>query len=305
MDVIQLENISKKYKETIALENIDLKIESNRIYGLIGVNGAGKSTLVKIITGNIFPTKGSIKLFNKSFSKELIKSREHISATIETPSFYSGLTAEENIRLACIELGIEFGMEQKEIFQQLEIMDSLKKKAKNLSLGTKQKLGLGIAFLKNPDLLILDEPTNGIDPISVSKLRRIFRDFIEKENKTILISSHILTELYQIATDFIFIDKGKIIQVVSKTELTKDLGTSVIGYRENIEEVYNILKIACPEREYRLKNNTLEVRGIYSKDEELEIIKKLRLNNCKTEIKRDNLETYMIKLVEGDNEELN
>ena len=115
MDVIQLENISKKYKETIALENIDLKIESNRIYGLIGVNGAGKSTLVKIITGNIFPTKGSIKLFNKSFSKELIKSREHISATIETPSFYSGLTAEENIRLACIELGIEFGMEQKEI----------------------------------------------------------------------------------------------------------------------------------------------------------------------------------------------
>ena len=229
MDVIQLENISKKYKETIALENIDLKIESNRIYGLIGVNGAGKSTLVKIITGNIFPTKGSIKLFNKSFSKELIKSREHISATIETPSFYSGLTAEENIRLACIELGIEFGMEQKEIFQQLEIMDSLKKKAKNLSLGTKQKLGLGIAFLKNPDLLILDEPTNGIDPISVSKLRRIFRDFIEKENKTILISSHILTELYEIATDFIFIDKGKIIQVVSKTELTKDLGTSVIG----------------------------------------------------------------------------
>ena len=285
MDVIQLENISKKYKETIALENIDLKIESNRIYGLIGVNGAGKSTLVKIITGNIFPTKGSIKLFNKSFSKELIKSREHISATIETPSFYSGLTAEENIRLACIELGIEFGMEQKEIFQQLEIMDSLKKKAKNL--------------------LILDEPTNGIDPISVSKLRRIFRDFIEKENKTILISSHILTELYEIATDFIFIDKGKIIQVVSKTELTKDLGTSVIGYRDNIEEVYNLLKIACPEREYRLKNNTLEVRGIYSKDEELEIIKKLRLNNCKTEIKRDNLETYMIKLVEGDNEELN
>ena len=80
MDVIQLENISKKYKETIALENIDLKIESNRIYGLIGVNGAGKSTLVKIITGNIFPTKGSIKLFNKSFSKELIKSREHIKA---------------------------------------------------------------------------------------------------------------------------------------------------------------------------------------------------------------------------------
>lgn len=107
--------------------------------------------------------------------------------------------------------------------------------------------------MKNPDLLILDEPTNGIDPISVSKLRRIFRDFIEKENKTILISSHILTELYEIATDFIFIDKGKIIQVVSKTELTKDLGTSVIGYRENIEEVYNILKIACPEREYRLK----------------------------------------------------
>lgn len=305
MSLLELRNISKKYKDTVALNDVNLRLEKNRIYGLIGVNGAGKTTLIKIITGVIFPTNGIIKLFEKSESNELTKCRKRVSATIETPSFYQWMSVEENVKLACIENGIIYGKEVKDIFDELQILGEFKKKTKNLSLGMKQKLGLGIALIKDPDLLILDEPTNGVDPVSVIKLRSIFRTYIEKNNKTILISSHILTELYEIATDFIFIEGGRIIQIISKDTLMQGLDSCIVTYGDNIKEIYNTLLIDFPQAEYKFSNNSIEIRKGNSQYEESEIVKKLRLNNYEVVIKKDNLENYMIRLMEDGDEKIN
>ncbi len=216
--ILKLNNISKNFGNQKALNNVSMNIRKGDIYGLIGRNGAGKTTLLKTIVTLSNPTSGTIQLFGSQDKKEYLEELKRTGSVIETPVAYDQLTAEQNLQYYCKLRGIT---DKKAVSQALKFVDlegTKNKEFKNFSLGMKQKLGLAIALLSKPDFLILDEPINGLDPIAIVE----FRDLLIKLNKehgiTILISSHILNELYQVANRFGIINEGNLIKELSKGE---------------------------------------------------------------------------------------
>lgn len=194
--ILKTTNLSKSFKEQVAVNNVSLCIKKNSVYGLLGPNGAGKSTVLKMITGILRATSGSIEFDGHAWSR---KDLNNIGALIETPPLYENLTAYENLKVRAILLGVD----NKRIWEVLQIVnlsDAGKKRAGQFSLGMKQRLGIAIALLNNPKLLILDEPSNGIDPVGMEELRKLIRSFPQK-GITVILSSHILSEVQQIADD--------------------------------------------------------------------------------------------------------
>ena len=216
--IIETKNLTKKYKHNTALNNINLKLEKGKVYGFIGKNGAGKTTFIRMITGLAFPTSGELSLFGNSREKELQEARRKIGALVEGPSLYPFMSAKENLKAQQIQLGKEDEREIGELLDLVGLSGVGNKKARNFSLGMKQRLGIAMSLIGNPDFLIWDEPINGLDPEGIKEIR-ILIDALNKKSKTLLISSHILGELESTATDFIIIDKGKIIENISKDEL--------------------------------------------------------------------------------------
>ena len=216
--IIETKNLTKKYKHNTALNNINLKLEKGKVYGFIGKNGAGKTTFIRMITGLAFPTSGELSLFGNSREKELQEARRKIGALVEGPSLYPFMSAKENLKAQQIQLGKEDEREIGELLDLVGLSGVGNKKARNFSLGMKQRLGIAMSLIGNPDFLIWDEPINGLDPEGIKEIR-ILIDDLNKKGKTLLISSHILGELENTATDFIIIDKGNIIENISKDEL--------------------------------------------------------------------------------------
>lgn len=216
--IVETKNLTKKYKHNTALNNINLKLEKGKVYGFIGKNGAGKTTFIRMITGLAFPTSGELSLFGNSREKELQEARRKIGALVEGPSLYPFMSAKENLKTQQIQLGKEDEREIDELLELVGLSGVGNKKARNFSLGMKQRLGIAMSLIGNPDFLIWDEPINGLDPEGIKEIR-ILIDALNKKGKTLLISSHILGELESTATDFIIIDKGKIIENISKDEL--------------------------------------------------------------------------------------
>jgi hypothetical protein len=216
--IIETKNLTKKYKHNTALNNINLKLEKGKVYGFIGKNGAGKTTFIRMITGLAFPTSGELSLFGNSREKELQEARRKIGALVEGPSLYPFMSAKENLKAQQIQLGKEDEREIGELLDLVGLSGVGNKKARNFSLGMKQRLGIAMSLIGNPDFLIWDEPINGLDPEGIKEIR-ILIDDLNKKGKTLLISSHILGELESTATDFIIIDKGNIIENISKDEL--------------------------------------------------------------------------------------
>jgi len=216
--IVETKNLTKKYKHNTALNNINLKLEKGKVYGFIGKNGAGKTTFIRMITGLAFPTSGELSLFGNSREKELQEARRKIGALVEGPSLYPFMSAKENLKAQQIQLGKEDEREIGELLDLVGLSGVGNKKARNFSLGMKQRLGIAMSLIGNPDFLIWDEPINGLDPEGIKEIR-ILIDDLNKKGKTLLISSHILGELENTATDFIIIDKGNIIENISKDEL--------------------------------------------------------------------------------------
>lgn len=217
--ILKVNSLTKSYHGVPALKDISLTLVPGKIYGLIGQNGAGKSTLMRLITGLSFPTQGSIELFGHTGNKDLQMERKRIGCMIEYPSLSADLTAKENIRLHRIMRGIPNKEIEEELLELVGLSNTGKKKAKNFSLGMKQRLGIAISLLGNPEFLILDEPINGLDPIGVVEIRNLIKKLWEEKGMTILISSHNLPELYQTATDYIIIHKGIIKQTLTLSQL--------------------------------------------------------------------------------------
>lgn len=217
--MLEIKDLSKAYKEQTALNHVNLRLEKGRIYGLIGKNGAGKTTLMRMIAGLGFPTAGTIELFGKKNRKELEAAGKRIGSLIEQPGLVGGMTAKENIHLQCLMKGIPNYEIEDELLKLVGLADTGKKKVRNFSLGMKQRLGIANILTGNPDLLMLDEPTNGLDPSGVIEMRSLLKKLQEYENKTILISSHNLPELYQVATDYIIIHNGEIKETITHEEL--------------------------------------------------------------------------------------
>lgn len=217
--IITANGLNKSYKHDMVLKNVNIAVNSGEIYGLVGKNGAGKTTLMKILLGLTPVTSGKITLMGAETEREFQQSRASIGAMIETPAFYPYMSATENLNYYRIQRGIR---DKKCVERALELVglsEVGKKKYKQFSLGMKQRLGLALAILHNPKLLILDEPINGLDPQGIREVRELIRYLNEEEHVTVLISSHILSELSQLASRFGFINNGTIVKEVNLSEI--------------------------------------------------------------------------------------
>lgn len=201
--LLETSDLCKRFKEQNAVEHVSLHVKKNSVYGLLGPNGAGKSTTLKMITGILKPTSGTITFNGQSWTRNALN---QIGALIEMPPLYENLTAYENLKVRALLLGL--GDERiSEVLQIVRLTDTGKKRAGQFSLGMKQRLGIAIALLNHPKLLILDEPTNGLDPVGIEELRELIRSFPSK-GITVILSSHILSEVQQIADHIGIISKG-------------------------------------------------------------------------------------------------
>lgn len=217
-NILELHNVTKTYKKQTVLNDVSMTICKGDIYGLIGRNGSGKTTLLKSIVKMIHLTSGEIQLFGATTNKEFLKQLRRVGNVIETPIAYDQLTAAENLTYYCKVNGIIEKDAVDKALAFVDLQDTGKKKYKHFSLGMKQKLGLAIALLNKPDFLILDEPINGLDPVAIAEFRELLLKLNREQNMTILISSHILDELFQVATRFGFIKDGIMIKEMTKEE---------------------------------------------------------------------------------------
>lgn len=202
-NIIETKQLTKNFKQEKVLKDISIHVRENSVYGLLGPNGAGKSTLLKLITGVLKPTSGEILMDGRKWQRSDLK---NIGSMIEGPAIYDNLTAFENLEALALLLDVPKSRIN-EVLRIIGLAKTDKKIAKNFSLGMKQRLGIGMALLNNPKLLILDEPTNGLDPIGIQELRELIRSFPEK-GITVILSSHLLSEVQHVADDIGIISQG-------------------------------------------------------------------------------------------------
>ena len=219
--ILRTNNLYKKYVKNLALNNINLEIKKGDIYGFIGQNGAGKTTLLRIATGLTFPTKGTVELFGQSSKKGLVESIKRVGAVVENPALFPNMSAYENLELHRLQKGIPDKKCSERTLELVGLKNTGRKKVANFSLGMKQRLGIAIALLSDPEFLILDEPTNGLDPMGIVELRQLIKRLNKEREMTVLISSHILSELHQLATRYGIIHKGKLIEQITALQLNQ------------------------------------------------------------------------------------
>ncbi len=218
--VLKTNSLCKTYRNFDALNGLTMNVPKGAIYGFVGRNGAGKTTLIRLICGLQEPTSGDFTLYGtKHMDKKIAKARRHLGAVVETPAYYGDMSAVENLKMQYAMLGLPTYEGIEDLLKLVRLDDTGKKKAKDFSLGMKQRLGIALALCGNPDLLILDEPINGLDPQGIVEIRELILRLNREREITVLISSHILDELSRLATHYGFIDKGKIIQEIGAEEL--------------------------------------------------------------------------------------
>lgn len=218
MAVIQTRGLSKRYRDNWAVDHLDLAVEQGDIYGFIGRNGAGKSTTLKLLCGLARPTQGEALIFGRPIGDPV--ARRRVGALIEQPGLYPDLSGRENLRLYATLLGLDSPERQvDEVLETVGLSSGEKKRVKHYSMGMKQRLGVGLALLGGPDLLLLDEPINGLDPEGIREMRELLLRLNREQGLTILVSSHILGELSKIATRYGIIQEGRMVDQITAVEL--------------------------------------------------------------------------------------
>ena len=218
--VLQTNGLTKKYRHFKALNQLTMNVPKGAIYGFVGKNGAGKTTLIRLICGLQFPTSGGYTLYGrKDTDKDIFRSRRRIGAVVETPSIYLDMTAQDNLKHQYRILGLPSYAGMEDILKLVGLADTGGKRARNFSLGMRQRLGIAIALVGSPDFLVLDEPVNGLDPQGIIEIRELILKLNRERRITVLISSHILDELSKLATHYGFIDSGRIVKELSAREL--------------------------------------------------------------------------------------
>lgn len=221
--ILKTENLTKQYRSVCAVDHVSLIIEKGDIFGFIGENGAGKTTFMRMVCGLVRPTGGTLELFGKTSEEELPKVRKKMGALIEHPAVYTGMSAMENLEVQRRYLDTDFGGNPQNVLLDLLDLVGLKdvkdRKAGKFSLGMRQRLGLAMALVGNPEFLILDEPTIGLDPIGVMELRELVLKLNHEKHITILFSSHNLAEMAQIATRYGFLRKGRLLELISAEQV--------------------------------------------------------------------------------------
>lgn len=292
--VIETKQITKTYNPRspfIALDHVDLHVSEGCIYGLIGDNGAGKSTLLKLLAGHIFPTNGELCLFGETEEKALCNIRKNIGCLIEYPCFVPGMTVEQTLHYYAIQKGVPDNKKIGEAIQLTGLSEKQHAKCKTLSLGQKQRLGLAVALLGEPQILILDEPINGLDPSGIVEFRSILQQLNEQKNITILLSSHILSELQHLATVYGFLNKGILLEEISSEALHAKCANCIELTVSDAEKYTVLLEKIFPEENYKvLPGNTIR---IYKPHETAESFSRLAAKNDVYITKMQTLQTSL------------
>lgn len=219
--VFETSHLVKKYGSHIVLNDVNIAIHQGAIYGLIGENGAGKTTLIRLLCGLAAPTQGEIYLFGENNPRKQINQRKRMGCLVESPALFPDMSAAQNLEVQRLQRGIPGKKCIAQTLALVGIENTGNKKAKDFSLGMRQRLALAIALLSDPEFLVLDEPVNGLDPVGIVELRELLIRLNQERNMTILISSHILSEMYQLATCYGILHKGKLLEQFTSKELNE------------------------------------------------------------------------------------
>ena len=300
MTILKATNLSKSFKGKPAVDNVSLTIEKGDIFGIIGQNGAGKTTFMRMITSLSNPDSGQIELFGETTATKLTQARTRIGSVIETPAFFSNLTAKQNLEYYRIQRGIPEKSRVQEVLDIVKLTDTGKKKFKDFSLGMKQRLALALAILSHPDFLILDEPINGLDPTGIAETRELILR-LHREGITLLISSHILSELSQVANKYAIIHEGCLIKTFTQEELDEDCKRAQAITVDDVEKAAVVLETKLGIRNYkRVSGNELRIYDL--SEDPAEISYQLNTTGVRvTSIQEvgDSLEDYYTNIIGG------
>ena len=297
--VLETNALCKRYRNFAALNGLSMRVPKGAIYGFAGRNGAGKTTLIRLICGLQEPTSGAFSLYGaKNTDPKIERSRRRMGAVVETPSIYMDMTAEENIRQQYLVLGVPSAEGAAELLRLVGLGDTGKKKAKHFSLGMRQRLGIAVALAGNPDFLVLDEPTNGLDPQGIIEMRELILRLNREHGITVLISSHILDELSRLATHYGFIDGGRMVREMSAAELEARCRKCTRIEVSNISALARVLD--GMQAEYRiLEENCAD---IYAEIPVTALVSALERENCAVISLREqdeSLESFYMNLIGG------
>jgi len=296
--VLQTKELTKYFSRKAAVNKVSISVEKGDIYGFIGENGAGKTTLMRVVCGLASASSGGVELFG---SKKLVAMRKKVGCTIENPAIYPTLTAVENMEVQRLNMGIKDKAVCKSLLDMAGIGEVGKKKTKNFSLGMKQRLMIALALLGEPELLVLDEPTNGLDPVGIKEVR----DFIQRLNQergiTVLISSHILGELEKMATRYGVISHGKMVDEFNANELAGRVGKNIVIKTNDAAKTQAVVAEMFPDVKLQTAaDNTVRVFGHV--EDAGRIIKRLVNEDVTVNAlipEGDDLESYFLKLMGG------
>ena len=298
--VLKTHSLCKQYKHFKALNGLTMNVPKGSIYGFVGRNGAGKTTLIRLICGLQFATSGQFELNGvKSTDSGIENARRKMGAVVETPSLFPEMTARENLRHQFRLLGLPSFDDVDELLKLVGLEDTGKKKAKDFSLGMRQRLGIAIALCGDPDLLILDEPINGLDPQGIVEMRELILKLNRERSITVIVSSHILDELSKLATHYGFIDKGTIVREMSAEQLEDSCRKCV---RVNVSDAKALARVMIRlGLEYKMISD--DTADIFAKPNVTELVHELDKENCTLNSLQEHdetLEGFFISLVGGD-----
>lgn len=298
--ILTAENLGKHYRHSNALSGFSMHIPKGSIYGFVGRNGAGKTTLIRLICGLQEPTEGSFTLYGvESTDSGIVKARQRMGAVVETPAIYLDMTAEENLKQQYRVLGLPSFDSIPELLKLVGLEDTGKKRAKRFSLGMKQRLGIAIALAGDPDFLVLDEPTNGLDPQGIIEMRELILRLNRERQITVLISSHILDELSRLATHYGIIDKGCMVKELSAEELEASCRKCMRIEVSNMVGLTHVLDSMAVD--YKTISDTQA--DIFAKLNISQLALALAKEDCEVlsiESKEESLESFFISLTGGD-----
>ncbi|MFD0673024.1 ABC transporter ATP-binding protein [Cohnella sp. GCM10027633] len=300
--ILKTSGLTKKYKTHTAVDGIGLSLKKGEIYGFLGQNGAGKTTTIRMIMGLIKPTSGRIELFGKDAETSRKSAFERIGSMIEIPGFYTNLTAVENLDIHRRMMGMGNKESMEESLEQAGLLDARNKRVKNFSLGMKQRLGIARALLHHPELLILDEPTNGLDPAGIKEVRQLIIDLASKRNIAVLVSSHILSEVQQMATKLGIVHRGRLVEEIEQQDLQMKNRHCVEFKVSNEREAVMLLEQKMDIRDYSVPE--LGVIRVFEQLSESATINRMLVENrievAEITMMRETLEDYFLSLTGGE-----
>lgn len=294
---IETIGLTKRYSRKTVVNSVNMHIPKGSVYGFVGENGSGKTTIMRLLMGLASPQEGSYKIDGVDFKdNKIYEKRSHISAIVEAPSLIPTMTAEENLRFACMYYGVQDTNIIKDVLKKVGLSDTGNKKVKNFSLGMRQRMGIAVLLLIKPEIMLLDEPMNGLDPEGIAELREVILD-LNKQGITFLISSHILSELEKVATHYGFISHGKLLKEIEAKDMFNECQKGTDLFYEDLDALEEALKKSNINNFGRTSNGKLRVFDDIKPFDLLSALAKqgIEINNFKTV--EGNVEEYYLNLI--------